>query len=110
MTKRTTHIFATILVSMIVFACSDGDDADGDDGWTEETCDTHCDGVYAEDLEDSEIAGVMSSVTDDGDCKCIFQPCSTSACIAWCVENEDIDNGHCNMLECICDDDQADAG
>jgi hypothetical protein len=108
MTKRTTHIFATILVSMIVFACSDGDD--GDDGWTEETCDTHCDGVYAEDLEDSEIAGVMSSLTDDGDCKCIFQPCSTLACIAWCVENEDIDSGHCNLLECICDDDQPDAG
>ncbi len=109
MTKRTAYIFATILVSMIVFACSDDDD-NADDGWTEETCQTHCEGVHAEDLENSAIAGVTSSITEDGTCECNFQPCFTSACIAWCVENEDVDNGHCYLLECICDDDQADAG
>ena len=109
MTTRTTHIFATILVSMIVFTCC-ADDDDTDDGWTEETCQTKCEGTHAEDLDNSEIAAQTTSVTDDGDCECNFQPCFTSACIAWCVENEDVDNGHCSLLECICDDDQADAG
>ncbi len=110
MTKTTTKIFAIILASMFVFACSDDDDADTDDGWTDETCQTRCETVHAEDLEASVIAGVTSSITDNGICECNVQPCATSACITWCVENEDVDNGHCYLLECICDDDQSDAG
>jgi len=98
--RAPVTLLAILLGAAPPVACDDADD-NADDGWTEESCREHCEAYYADDLEDSPISAVGFQV-DGADCVCTFLPCETSMCTQWCVDNEGIDEGFCQFLECVC--------
>ena len=102
--RRSPGKLATALLlpalGLCLASCSDDDDA-SPDGWTDETCEAQCEAQFAEDLEDSPISWFTYEFTED-DCTCTFLPCDTDMCSTWCQENEDLDQGICQLLECVC--------
>ena len=100
LSRITRLVAAFALLSPWVGSCADDDDT-GPDGWTDDSCADYCEELFAEDLDESPISWYGYQLVED-QCECTFLPCETSMCTAWCIENEGLDQGICQLLECEC--------